>query len=99
LTEKDKKIREFQSNRGSVSSSPPSFSSASLVIFPMSDLSKATNGFKEENKIGSGGCADVFKGKLWHTKESFTLVAIKKLSSDLEIQKDFLKAEITFLTK
>jgi len=71
----------------------------SSMTFPMEDLSKATNNFSEDNKIGSGGCGDVFKGILKHLNYSFTLVAIKRLSPDSMASIKHIMAEISTLSK
>ncbi|KAL2345712.1 hypothetical protein Fmac_006997 [Flemingia macrophylla] len=52
------------------------YNSRTLVDFSLSDLRIATNNFSNENLIGRGGYADVFKGSLRDGR----LIAIKRLS-------------------
>ncbi|TKY52183.1 Receptor cytosolic serine/threonine-protein kinase RBK2 [Spatholobus suberectus] len=49
---------------------------SSLVTFSLSDLRNATNNFSNENLIGRGGFAEVYKGCL----EDGQLIAVKKLT-------------------
>ncbi|KAG0479771.1 hypothetical protein HPP92_010470 [Vanilla planifolia] len=51
------------------------FFGPSLKTFTLSELEYATNNFSEDNLIGKGGYAEVYKGKL----EDGQLVAIKRL--------------------
>ncbi|KAJ1687149.1 hypothetical protein LUZ63_018539 [Rhynchospora breviuscula] len=58
----------------------------SVQQFPyrLRDLKKATNNFSDKNKLGSGGSADVYKGKI-----NETIVAIKKLhGNSVKLQVD-----------
>ncbi|KAK8511244.1 hypothetical protein V6N12_033523 [Hibiscus sabdariffa] len=56
--------------------------------FSLSELQEATNNFSQENRIGEGGYAEVFKGQL----KSGTFVAIKRLNRGTpeEMTIDFL---------
>ncbi|XP_019451541.1 PREDICTED: receptor-like cytosolic serine/threonine-protein kinase RBK2 isoform X2 [Lupinus angustifolius] len=49
---------------------------SSLVTFSLSELRNATNNFSNENIIGRGGFAEVFKGRL----QDGQLIAVKKLT-------------------
>ncbi|KAB1202308.1 Receptor-like cytosolic serine/threonine-protein kinase RBK2 [Morella rubra] len=49
---------------------------SSLVNFSLSDLLTATDNFSQENIIGKGGYADVYKGRL----EDGQLIAVKRLT-------------------
>ncbi|TKY61451.1 Receptor cytosolic serine/threonine-protein kinase RBK2 [Spatholobus suberectus] len=51
-------------------------SRTSLVNFSLSDLRNATNNFSNENLIGRGGYADVYKGRL----QDGQLIAVKRLN-------------------
>ncbi|PKU69584.1 probable receptor-like serine/threonine-protein kinase At5g57670 [Dendrobium catenatum] len=58
-------------------------------FFSYEEIHKATNGFHQDNLVGSGGYAEVYKGEL----ESGQVVAVKRLtraSTDEQKEKEFL---------
>ncbi|XP_044985746.1 probable disease resistance protein At1g61300 isoform X1 [Hordeum vulgare subsp. vulgare] len=61
---------------------------------PLSLLENITDDFSENHRIGSGGFAVVYKGKLENG-----IVAVKKLSERLEISDDKFKDEVRCLMK
>jgi len=64
------------------------------LVFPEHILNRATKNFSQENKLGEGGCGEVFKGNL-----SGIPVAVKRLSRDTLATAAHLEAEIVILSK
>jgi len=75
---------------------PPTFvdSSSSCIVFPAAEVEKATSGFSLQNKIGEGGCGQVFKGRLAQIP-----VAVKRLTLNSDEALQTIKSEINSLSK
>nr|KYP37724.1 putative LRR receptor-like serine/threonine-protein kinase At1g53420 family [Cajanus cajan] len=65
-----------KSKSKTIGGNPVLYNSRALVDFSLSDLRIATNNFSNENFIGRGGYADVFKGSL----QDGQLIAVKQLN-------------------
>ncbi|KAK1415622.1 hypothetical protein QVD17_31405 [Tagetes erecta] len=57
-------------------SSSSQIGSAEVQLFSLSEISRATNGFSVDNKLGEGGFGQVYKGVL----EEGQVIAVKRLS-------------------
>ncbi|KAF5769138.1 putative protein kinase RLK-Pelle-DLSV family [Helianthus annuus] len=62
--------------------------------YSYADLKKATNDFREENKLGEGGFGDVYKGIV----KDGNIVAIKKLAIDSNTAKDNFETEVRVIS-
>ncbi|KAL7131065.1 hypothetical protein ABFS83_13G174900 [Erythranthe nasuta] len=66
-----------------------------LPLFDLSTISKATNNFSIENKIGEGGYGPVYKGTL----EDGQVIAVKRLSKTSDQGVDEFKNEVICIAK
>ncbi|KAG0531635.1 hypothetical protein BDA96_04G039500 [Sorghum bicolor] len=66
--------------------------SAKPTDLPLSLLKSITNGFSDDNRVGSGGFAVVYKAKLQNGE-----VAVKKLSQALDLDEKNFKKEVSCL--
>ncbi|KAL8046470.1 hypothetical protein ABFX02_08G179400 [Erythranthe guttata] len=66
-----------------------------LPLFDLSVISKATNNFSLNNKLGEGGFGPVFKGVLEEGQE----IAVKRLSKDSMQGRDEFENEVIFIAK
>ncbi|PIN16323.1 Serine/threonine protein kinase [Handroanthus impetiginosus] len=66
-----------------------------LPSFDLSTISKATNNFSLENKLGEGGFGPVYKGTLEDRQE----IAVKRLSKTSTQGHDEFKNEVIFIAK
>ncbi|KAL3850789.1 hypothetical protein ACJIZ3_012671 [Penstemon smallii] len=66
-----------------------------LTLFDLSNISKATNNFSINNKLGEGGFGPVYKGILEGGQE----IAVKRSSKDSMQGRDELKNEVVFIAK
>jgi len=64
------------------------------IIFPETEIRKGTMNFSQENKLGEGGCGEVFKGTLAGIQ-----VAVKRLSRDSLSNVSHIRAEISALSR
>ncbi|KAM0022057.1 putative protein kinase RLK-Pelle-DLSV family [Helianthus debilis subsp. tardiflorus] len=62
--------------------------------YSYADLKKATNDFREENKLGEGGFGDVYKGIV----KDGNIVAVKKLAIDSNTAKDNFETEVRVIS-
>ena len=72
--ERDLAVREAQRLRSRLEDSLSATMPMLLSEFPLSEIKEATRNFHPLNKIGAGGCGDVYGGLL-----RYVPVAIKKL--------------------
>ncbi|CAM8903701.1 unnamed protein product [Rhodiola kirilowii] len=66
-----------------------------LPLFDLETISKATNNFSVENKLGEGGFGPVYKGLLQEGQE----IAVKRLSHDSKQGSDEFKNEVMCIAK
>ncbi|KAK4491990.1 hypothetical protein RD792_002775 [Penstemon davidsonii] len=66
-----------------------------LPLFDLSTISKATNNFSINNKLGEGGFGPVYKGILEGGQE----IAVKRSSKDSMQGRDEFKNEVVFIAK
>ncbi|PIA38453.1 hypothetical protein AQUCO_02800279v1, partial [Aquilegia coerulea] len=66
-----------------------------LPLYDLVTITKATNNFSEENKLGKGGFGPVYKGQLEGGQE----IAVKRLSKDSIQGVDEFKNEVLLISK
>ncbi|KAL8257665.1 hypothetical protein R6Q59_029706 [Mikania micrantha] len=69
--------------------------SAEVPLFSLSKISRATNDFSNDNKLGEGGFGPVYKGVLEEGQE----IAVKRLSKSSRQGLDEFKNEVICIAK
>lgn len=87
--ERNSSFVDEESNSGHTESEFKPVQKPNWRFFSYKEIHKATNGFHQDNLVGSGGYAEVYKGEL----ENGQVVAVKRLtraSTDEQKEKEFL---------